>query len=792
MKRFKVFKVMLVLLMLITLFVGYAPIAKASPQVTGAVCPPSNVKYNIDGGYEKDQNDETAFVEGDEDEVTITAAPGNVVVGVCIKIGGPGGGSLIFVDGAGTYGGYAYGISHVVVTTKPEEPPEEPEYNLAISDEEAECRDEIGYYLVTIENTEDPAYWKIYKDGNVVYEGFLDTGDTDSLEVTAGELIIKGFVNGEKIYYDKYVVVETQDCTPPEEPEYDLLLEDEEVGCRRDVGIYRVAIINVEDPAHWRIYNESGDEVFDMEMGTGARSNMIVPAGDYRIVRVEGDNEIPLKTYTVVETLDCTPPEEPEYDLVIGDEEAECRDEVGYYKVSIGNIGDPAYWKIYQNGNVVYEGFLDTGDTDSFDTVAGILTIRGFVDGDKVYENTYTVEETLDCTPPEEPEYSYTIEDVDYCGNNEEVLYDITLHNTGDPAEWRLVSAASSPTIYLEFGSGGTQTTSYSGAWNLHKWNPAKQEWEEYQPIAWVTNSSLDCSKPEDPEYDLRIVDKEIECREDVGWYMVTVKNVKDPADWKIVQNGEILFEGHLEKGDETKFEAVAGEITIYRIVDKEDLFFDEYTVEETLDCGGKDEEEGVTKIIETEIPCPGCKADKDYGELPLGEVPLVNPTRIESCKLITVIRPSGSVTCKKATRADTYMVLAPVEWDFYNESWMITRDPVDPDIVMDVENIGLIAVYTFDSESFYWDENQNGHPDPWERADRHRAEWYIENCCGRNWVSVENDEEGVYKLWTYCSEDLPLPENWTEEQVTAYKALYTVAEFGEFVPFTTVLTTGN
>jgi hypothetical protein len=86
----------------------------------GAVCPPGNVKLNIGSGYE--YSDGSATITGDANSITVIVAPGHTLVSICIKIGGPGGGSTIFFYEAGTYGPFEYGISHVVVTTTPNEP----------------------------------------------------------------------------------------------------------------------------------------------------------------------------------------------------------------------------------------------------------------------------------------------------------------------------------------------------------------------------------------------------------------------------------------------------------------------------------------------------------------------------------------------------------------------------------------------------------------------------------------------------------------------------------------------
>ena len=92
--------------------------AFAAPQATGAVCPAGNVKYEIDDG-DYEYTDGSATVSGDATSVTVSAADGYEIVSVCIKIGGPDGGETFTYQAGGTFGPYDYGISHVVVTTRP-------------------------------------------------------------------------------------------------------------------------------------------------------------------------------------------------------------------------------------------------------------------------------------------------------------------------------------------------------------------------------------------------------------------------------------------------------------------------------------------------------------------------------------------------------------------------------------------------------------------------------------------------------------------------------------------------
>lgn len=89
-------------------------------QATGSVCPAGDVKYNVGSGYEYSDNSASlvfSTIDG-KNVVTWSAASGFVIDEVCVKIGGPGGGSLKYPDVSdGTAGPYRYDISHVVVKT---------------------------------------------------------------------------------------------------------------------------------------------------------------------------------------------------------------------------------------------------------------------------------------------------------------------------------------------------------------------------------------------------------------------------------------------------------------------------------------------------------------------------------------------------------------------------------------------------------------------------------------------------------------------------------------------------
>ena len=105
----------------------FGPIVGPFSSVTPAqacvekVCPPGDVKYNIGTGYE--YTDGSATISGGKRIVYWSAAQGCEVIHVCIKIGGPGGGSLINPDPSlGEWATGTYDISHVVLQTECEEP----------------------------------------------------------------------------------------------------------------------------------------------------------------------------------------------------------------------------------------------------------------------------------------------------------------------------------------------------------------------------------------------------------------------------------------------------------------------------------------------------------------------------------------------------------------------------------------------------------------------------------------------------------------------------------------------
>ena len=113
------FSIFLMSSLLASNFLVFIPEAKACVET---VCPPGDIKYEIDeGAYE--YTDGTATISGDETTIYWSANEGCTVTNVCIKIGGPGGGSLINPDPSlGQWTTETYGISHIVINTNCEEP----------------------------------------------------------------------------------------------------------------------------------------------------------------------------------------------------------------------------------------------------------------------------------------------------------------------------------------------------------------------------------------------------------------------------------------------------------------------------------------------------------------------------------------------------------------------------------------------------------------------------------------------------------------------------------------------
>ena len=143
------FSTLLISTLLASNFLIFIPEAKACAEI---VCPPGDIKYEIDEEiYE--YTDGTATISGNATTIYWSATEGCTVTNVCIKIGGPGGGSLIHPDPSlGQWTTETYGISHIVISTNCEEPGpvcgngiiEEGEYCDDGSNNGVECTPEYG------------------------------------------------------------------------------------------------------------------------------------------------------------------------------------------------------------------------------------------------------------------------------------------------------------------------------------------------------------------------------------------------------------------------------------------------------------------------------------------------------------------------------------------------------------------------------------------------------------------------------------------------------------------------
>jgi hypothetical protein len=84
----------------------------------GATCPAGQVKLEVDDN-EYEYTDGSAWITADSSTARWGPNEGFTVNKVCIKIGGPHGGSLIWPDaGSGEWTSTTYGISHVVLYTE--------------------------------------------------------------------------------------------------------------------------------------------------------------------------------------------------------------------------------------------------------------------------------------------------------------------------------------------------------------------------------------------------------------------------------------------------------------------------------------------------------------------------------------------------------------------------------------------------------------------------------------------------------------------------------------------------
>lgn len=101
-----------------SLFVVVVLFLLCAANAFAEVCPPGNVKFEVDPqAYE--YTDGSGTIVADSQTVSWYANDGFKVVSVCVKIGGPGGGTLVYPNvTTPPFVSYTYGVSHVVLTTQ--------------------------------------------------------------------------------------------------------------------------------------------------------------------------------------------------------------------------------------------------------------------------------------------------------------------------------------------------------------------------------------------------------------------------------------------------------------------------------------------------------------------------------------------------------------------------------------------------------------------------------------------------------------------------------------------------
>ncbi len=123
---------------------GIALHADAQDTAAGAVCAPGNVKFEVGSGYEYTDNTATVIVTPDGLTTEWQGKLPSLVTFVCVKIGGPGGGTLVYPDPATmTWTSDSYAISHVVLTT-------ERPTAVTVTDMSAERMDAMTWLAVSI------------------------------------------------------------------------------------------------------------------------------------------------------------------------------------------------------------------------------------------------------------------------------------------------------------------------------------------------------------------------------------------------------------------------------------------------------------------------------------------------------------------------------------------------------------------------------------------------------------------------------------------------------------------
>lgn len=416
-------RLMLVGLLVLSITLLFAGFSSAKAQETGAVCPHSNVKWETDGGYE--YSDGTATVSGNADQVTVSAAEGYIVTGVCVKIGGPGGGSLTGGAEEGTYGPYEYGISHVVVTTV--EKPVEPSYKLSVGSCLMEATGE--FHITAYNKGNVPAEWRLkgYGSGPIIDLGEIPVGGSVTVVTSAEATWTKQVkIDGNWVNNGGTHVTNVDGHTknglfcdpPPPPPEYKLSVG----SClEADTNQFQINAYNKSNvSAEWRLKGSNGTNIDLGEMAVGAHVMVTtsvettwtkqvkidgnwVNKGGTHVTNVAGHT----KNGFFCEPPPPPPPPPPNWSLEIGITDAFCEGEIPVMEVTVKNTGDAATYLIqHESGDMLINQNLGSGESVTVvTTLIGTFTI--YVDvGDEglILLTSLVLDPDLNCKPepPEE------------------------------------------------------------------------------------------------------------------------------------------------------------------------------------------------------------------------------------------------------------------------------------------------------------------------------------------------------------------------------------------------------
>jgi hypothetical protein len=112
----------LLLIGTLTLTFGTAS-AEEAPESNNCSTYNAIVKYEVGSGYEYGEGLVEITVEGDPEIVTWEAIPPTHISAICVKVGGPGGGSTVYIDSAPQQGSWTndtgYDVSHIIAYAQP-------------------------------------------------------------------------------------------------------------------------------------------------------------------------------------------------------------------------------------------------------------------------------------------------------------------------------------------------------------------------------------------------------------------------------------------------------------------------------------------------------------------------------------------------------------------------------------------------------------------------------------------------------------------------------------------------